>query len=69
MSFLLTYIYRLCNTIALRSIATWYKINFPTTYKLKLTAVSQNISKFFLISRCDFLVCMLITNLSKYFMY
>lgn len=47
-SVLLTYIYRLCNTIALQSIASWYDINFLTTYKLKLIYVLQNISKFFL---------------------
>jgi len=46
-SFLLTYIYRLCNAFALQSIASWYEINFPAAYKLKPINVLQNISKFF----------------------
>lgn len=49
MSFLLSYIYRLCNTIALQSITCWYKISFPTAYKYKLINVLQNILKFFLL--------------------
>lgn len=47
-SVLLTYIYRRRNTIALQSIASWYDINFLTTYKLKLMYVLQSISMFFL---------------------